>query len=138
MSGTFVSPTDERYPARRKPLFKRILNPTMVCYACYFLVASVTLTSFFLFVVRQHSIVDGTRVHMYTGAALRLLDSVFAAFVPLQYMIWPPSLPDRRELLEKDEYGVYRSKKKEWRKRDGGSQLKLWLQLAIIGLFDWL
>lgn len=77
-------------------------------------------------------------MHMYTGAALRLLDSILATLVPLQYMIWPPSLPERRELLMKDENGVYRSQKKEWRKRDGGSQLKFWLQIAIIGLCDWL
>lgn len=138
VSGTVVSPTDERYPARRKPLPQRILNPTMLCYAGYAFIASVVLSSFSLFVAHQHLIIDAKRMHMQTGAALRLLDSILAALVPLQYMIWPPSLPDRRELLIKDEYGVYRSAKKEWRKREGGSQLKLWLQIAIIGLYDWL
>lgn len=138
VSGTFVSPTDERYPARRKPLLDRMLNLTMICYAAFFVLTITVLFSFATFVAHQHLVLNVARSYMHTGAALRLLDIVLAALVPLRYMVFPPSLPDRRELLVKDEHGVYRSRKKHWTKRDGGSRVKLLLQITIIGLFDWL
>jgi hypothetical protein len=138
VSGTFVSPTDERYSARRKPLLHRMLNVTMISYAAFFLLATATLISFTTFVAHQHLVADTARSYMHTGAALRLLDVILAALVPLRYMVFPPSLPDRRELLVKDAHGVYRSRKKHWTKRDGGSRTKLLLQIAIIALFDWL
>jgi hypothetical protein len=116
VSGTFVSPTDERYPARRKPLSKRLLNPTMI----------------------RHLIVGAERAHMHTGAALILIELVLAAAVPVRYMMFPPSLPDRQVLLEKDVHGVNRTRKKGWTKRDGGSNVKLLLQVAVIVVFDWL
>jgi hypothetical protein len=74
VSGTFVSPTDERYPARRKPLAKRLLNLTMVCYMVYFFVTAVLLASLFTSVPSRHLVVGAKRVHMHTGAALRLVE----------------------------------------------------------------
>ena len=75
---------------------------------------------------------------MHTGATLILIELVLAAIVPIRYMTFPSSLPDRQELLEKDTDNVNRSRKKGWAKRDGGSSVKLLLQLAIIVAFDWL
>jgi hypothetical protein len=138
VSGTFASPTEERYPARRKPLLDRMLNPIVICYAIVFLLASLMLGSFATFIVYRHLVDNAARTYMHTGAALRLLDIVLATLVPLRYMVFPPSLPDRRELLVKGTDGVYRSRRKHWNKRDGGSNVKLLLQIAIIGLFDWL
>lgn len=110
----------------------------MVCYAAYFLLTGAALVSFAMFVARQHVMIRSARMYMHTGAALRLLDIILAALVPLRYMVFPPSLPDRQDLLVKDSHGVYRSQKKEWTRRDGGSNTKLLLQIAIIVLFDWL
>lgn len=138
VSGTFVSPTEERYASRRKPLLKRMLNLTMGCYAAYFVVTAALLAVLFTSVAYQHSIVGGKRVHMHTGAALRLIDLALASIVPVRYMIFPPSLPDRQALLEKDAHGVSRSQKKAWTRRDGGSKISLMLQLAVILVFDWL
>jgi hypothetical protein len=138
VSGTFVSPTDERYPARRKPLSKRLLNPTMICYMAYSFATAVILASFFTSVASRHLIVGAERAHMHTGAALILIELVLAAAVPVRYMMFPPSLPDRQVLLEKDVHGVNRTRKKGWTKRDGGSNVKLLLQVAVIVVFDWL
>lgn len=138
VSGTFVSPADERYAARRKPFLKRMLNTTMLGYTMYSLATAALLASLFTSVACQHLIVGAERVHMHTGAALRLLDLVLASVVPVRYMMFPPSLPDRQALLEKDAHGVNRSRKKGWARRDGGSKIGLMLQLAIIVVFDWL
>lgn len=138
VSGTFASPTEERYPNRRKPLLDRMSSPIMIGYAAVFLLASWTMLSFATSVAHQHLVVDGARGYMHTGAALRMLDVIFGVLVPLRYMISPPSLPNRRELLVEDEHGVLRSRKKAWTKRDGASKSKLLLQVAIIALFDWL
>ena len=83
-------------------------------------------------------IVGAKRVHVHTGAALILIELVLAAAVPVRYMMFPPSLPNRQALLERDAHGVNRSLKKGWTKRNGGSNVKLLLQVAVIVVFDWL
>lgn len=109
----------------------------MILYALYmvFVVASL---GFCIGAVSYSRVAGGARRFMYTGAALRLLDIVLGAYVPLRYMATPPDVPGRRELLEKDDGGVFRSRQKGWVRRDGGSAVKLPLQIAIILLFDWL
>ncbi|GAB7358914.1 hypothetical protein MBLNU230_g4134t1 [Neophaeotheca triangularis] len=140
ISGTFISPTEERYAARRKPLMTRMSSPVIIGYTCYFSVAAAALAVSIAFVAHRHFLVQTDRFHMYTGAALKLIDLVLAAAVPIRYMAFPPSIPERRGLLVKDAKGIYRSGKKEWRKRDGkaGFKLKLLLQVVVILLFDWL
>lgn len=138
VSGTFVSPTDERYPARRKPLSKRLPNFTMICYMAYSLVVATLLGSLFKSVASRHLAVVAKRQQVHTGAALMLIELVFAAIVPVRYMVFPPSLPDREALLERDADNVNRSRKKGWTKRDGGIGVKLLLQVAVIVVFDWL
>lgn len=137
VSGTFVSPVDERSPSKRKPLFERLSSVTMVLYALYVLFVAAVL-ALLAATVSYNRFVGGSGRFMYTGAALRLVDLLLSASVPLRYMASPPDAPDRRELLEKDDSGVFRSRKTSWMRRDGGSVVKLPLQVAIIPLFDWL
>lgn len=104
----------------------------------YFLVTTAILASLFMSVASRNLVVGAKRVHMHTGAALKLVELVLATIVPVRYMVFPPSLPDRQTLLEKDADNVSRSRKKGWTKRDGGFSIKLMLQLAVIVVFDWL
>jgi hypothetical protein len=115
-----------------------MLNLTMICYTVYSLATAAVLVSTFTFVASRHLVMGADKMHMHTGATLRLVDLILASIVPVRYMMFPPSLPGRQELLEKDEHGVNRSRKKGWTKRDGGSSIKLMLQLAVIVVFDWL
>jgi hypothetical protein len=110
----------------------------MLCYAAYSLATAALLATFFTSVAYQHSTLGAERVHMHTGAALRLVDLVLGSIVPVRYMMFPPSVPERQALLEKDTYGVNRSRKKGWTRRDGGSKISLMLHLAVIVVFDWL
>ena len=110
----------------------------MVCYMDYYVIRAAFLASILTFVASQHLTVGAKRVHVHTGATLMLIELVLAAIVPVRYMMFPPSLPDRQALLEKDADNVNRSRKKGWAKRDGGSSVKLLLQLAVIVVFDWL
>jgi hypothetical protein len=109
----------------------------MICYMAYSLVVAALMGSLFKSVASQHLVVEAKRRHMHTGATLMLIELVLAAIVPVRYMMFPPSLPDRQALLEKDADNVNRSRKKGWMKRDGGSGVKLLLQAAVIVVFDW-
>lgn len=112
-------------------------NLTMILYTFYFSAATAVLSSLLLYVAHQRMTLE-TSKYMYTGAALRLLDIVLAAYVPVRYMMFPPTVPERRELLKKDGTGILRAQKSGWTKRDGGSGIKLPLQIAIVLLFDWI
>jgi hypothetical protein len=110
----------------------------MICYMAYCSATAALLASSFTSVASRHLVGGAKRVHMHTGATLILMELVLAAAVPVRYMMFPPSLSDRQALLEKDADNVNRSRKKGWTKRDGGSNVKLLLQVAVIVVFDWL
>lgn len=44
----------------------------------------------------------------FPGALLKLLDCVAKAAVPVAYMLWPPTVEEREESMERDEKGVGR------------------------------
>ena len=104
----------------------------------YCFATAALLASSFTSVASRHLTGGARRAHMHTGATLTLMELVLAAAVPVRYMMFPPSLPERQALLEKDADNVNRSRKKGWTRRDGGSTVKLLLQVAVIVVFDWL
>lgn len=42
------------------------------------------------------------------GAFVKLIDVMWKATVPVHYMITPPTVPEREELVELDEWGIRR------------------------------
>jgi hypothetical protein len=73
-----------------------------------------------------------------TGAAVRLVECIFKVSVPLRYMAFPPSVAERRELMEKDSLGVYRPKGKY---RLKVSKRITWLDVAEVATMlalDWM
>jgi len=110
----------------------------MICYMAYSSATAILLAWLCKSVASRHLVVGAKRVHMHTEATLMLIELALAAAVPVRYMMFPPSLPERQALLEKDADNVNRSRKKGWTKREGGSGVKLLLQVAVIVLFDWL
>ncbi|KAF2166946.1 glycosyltransferase family 2 protein [Zasmidium cellare ATCC 36951] len=140
-TGTLKSPLDERSPSHRRPLLERLSNPLVLMHTLYFLFASLALMKTFAAMISsktQDSLPPNSYIH--TAAILRLVEIFCATATPVRYMLFPPSVRERREYLVKDERtGVYRSRRKTWVKREGG--VVSWRELVEVGVVfvgDWL
>ena len=140
VTGSFSSPVDERSVVHRRPLLERVLNPIILMYSVYVLLTATAIISWIGSVSngRFWSANASPDLYCYTALTLRMMDVVFSASVPVKYMISPPTTPARRELLEQDENGIYRARKKGWIRRDGGLSYKDALEVFVILTFDWL
>jgi hypothetical protein len=103
-TGTIQSAVDERHALRRKGLIGRLSSGSMVAYFAYTVGVLAALGS-----VGRNGIGMGRQC---TGAVVRLVECLYKVSVPLRYMAFPPSVPERRELMAKDASGVYRPKRK--------------------------
>ena len=112
----------------------------MIMHTVYLIVASTTLIVYVVSAVHHRAQPGGLgeRTYLFTGAVLRLIDIVWAAHVPVRYMMFPPTVPERRVLLEIDDKGLYHARNKGWKKRDGGFPYKLCVQVVITLLLDWI
>lgn len=72
-----------------------------------------------------------------TGALLRLLQCVYHFSIPVQYMLYPPTVPERRALIAPDEKGVNRPKSTQPKLSENGLLWPMLLDLLIIYLNDW-
>jgi membrane protein YdbS with pleckstrin-like domain len=121
VSGTFKAPLDERSPHTRKPLHQRILNPLIAMHTIYWLLTVLLLIRS---VHNQVFGIDNTAAPWTTGAVVALVQVVFAAFVPVRYMIWPPTVDSA--------HGKY------WARRD--APVLAWQDVAevfVIVALDW-
>lgn len=126
-SGSLKSELNERDISRRAPLHRRIITMLWGC-DCYFHVAYVcfALTAVSLSISRafQYTATNDRLVYLLTHAfwpPMLWLLCLTAYCVPIAYMLFPPTMPDREELLERDEKtGVARPKTywkgQRWRK----------------------
>jgi hypothetical protein len=80
--------------------------------------------------------VGGGSTYWQTGVVIRLVEVVFAAFVPVRYMIWPPVVGQPAgELAEGvSETGL---EKRVWIRRDGA--LVSWQDVVeiLVVTYDW-
>lgn len=77
----------------------------------------------------------------FPGAAVKLLDCVWKMAVPLRYMIWPPTVPEWKDLVADDGQGVKRPKK-EWGGRVAAGDAVFWIWMnacewLVICLCGW-
>ena len=100
-SGSIISSVNERSRLHRTPLPWRLLTPDIALYFFYFLYASIPL------LLRLHA----TPTFPFLGALFKLLEAACRTCVPLLYMLFPPTAPDRDDLLYVDKQGVRRPKK---------------------------
>ena len=66
---------------------------------------------------------------LFPGAMIKLLGCIWKVLVPVRYMMWPPTVPDRNELVEEDEMGVKRPRK-GWEKEVVGNGI-WWTSLSV-------
>ncbi|KAI4193239.1 MAG: hypothetical protein LQ350_008405 [Teloschistes chrysophthalmus] len=104
VSGTTSPPENERSHLSRAPRSKRLLTLPILCYILYalFLTTAITLRL-------RSPAPDTVSLLPLAGAVVKLVNCGFKALVPVRYMLFPPTVPERAELLkEKDESGVRR------------------------------
>ena len=100
-SGSILSTLNERSRAHRATLARRILNADMILHLAYILYALLPL------ILRLSETAHGSSFPL-PGVMIKVMDATWKATVPLRYMLRPPSVPERRELMAWDEKGVWR------------------------------
>ncbi|KAG4429426.1 hypothetical protein IFR05_015089 [Cadophora sp. M221] len=110
-TGGLKSELNERDPHRRAPLGRRlkvilfgnkVFMHLIYLLFCFAAVAKSTANG----VMSNKGSASGTLVYMLTHACwppMAWLIALNAAWAPIHYAIWPPSMPDREHLLARDE-----------------------------------
>lgn len=127
-SGSIISAVNERSHLHRTPLPWRLFTPDLALYFIYILYASIAL------ILRLHA----TPKFPFIGALFKLLEAAIKTCVPLQYMLFPPTAPDRDDLLYVDKEGVRRPKKNRKSRERKGWWLTWTDACECLVLFFWL
>ena len=109
-SGTVRAPMKERSLRERRPFLKRFLTSGTSIHLCYVVGAAIPLG----FRIREylHSGSSG-KFFPFSGAILKLAESIIMVSTPLWYMAFPPTVAERADLLETDENRVTRPKPRD-------------------------
>ncbi|KAH6662095.1 nucleotide-diphospho-sugar transferase [Halenospora varia] len=139
-SGSIKSELNERDPKLRAPLFTRLKVTLWDCnvylHLLYiiFVVTAVTYSTVIGITKSDgiHSLLIYLLTHAFWPPMLWLL-CVTACAEPIKYAIWPPTMPDREELLERDvKTGIARPKE-SWKKTRYG-KLTFWHETQYSGV----
>ena len=128
--GAITSAVNERSRRHRKRLPYRVFSPDMLMYTIYAIYASIPIV---LRLVAYTQYNDAARsLFPFPGAMIKLLTCIWKVLVPVRYMIWPPTVPDRNELVEDDGMGVKRPRN-DWEKDVVGNGI-WWTSLSACEL----
>ena len=135
-SGSIISKANQRSAIRRQPLPWRMLSADIILHAVYVLFASMPI------LLRVIWYLDSDRSRTFfplTGALLKLVQAIYHASVPVCYMLFPPTVPEREELLVKGHDGLRRPRIKVEHNLRPDNSLKWYdvLDIAIICFCDW-
>ena len=114
-----------------------MLNPLIFTHTIYFLLASLVIACAPLDRALSHWSGVSAMVPVPVGAMYRFFEVVCSSSVPMLYMLQPPTVPEREDLLSTDGRGIRRPKQKNWRERDVVVPWREVSELAIILLMDW-
>ena len=147
-TGCIVSPANERSRLYRKPLLHRLLSLDMFMHFAYIIYASTPplLRFFFLAYSRSGPSFGPLPSFPFAGPVVKLLSCIWMASLPLRYMIFPPTVPEREELMELDDEKVRRPKQKWGESRGDGDGFWsrtwpwpwTWMDGAELGFVSWL
>lgn len=142
-SGSIKSDINERDPATRAPLFRRL---KVVLWDCKFGMHLIYVLFVLTAVIRStvtgivsSSTLEDTLMYLLTHAfwpPMLWLVCITGCLTPIKYAIWPPNMPDREELLDRDpKTGVARPKA-HWKKARY-SKMTFWheFQYTFVTLF---
>lgn len=106
-TGSIAGHTNERSVRRRLPLIARMMNFDMAMRMCFITAGLATIVFSFLERSRLEAQMGPSPL---LGALFALLQLILGTAVPLVYMIFPPDVPEREDLMEVDEHGQRRPK----------------------------
>ena len=126
---------EERSPSRRVHLPWRLFHPCIAYNTVYIAYAIVCLLVRYRSLARKDRSGEScTLLFPLVGAISTQIQVVWKCLVPVKYMVWPPDMPERRSLLEKDEDGAWRPSDPAKRPRRPAIA---WLWVVIAGLALW-
>lgn len=142
-SGSQKNELNERDPVNRAGLWRRlrviVFGSGVYIHVIYilFCVAAVTASTARGIIINRNS-VQQTLLYMMTHACwppLLWLIALNAFWAPIHYAIWPPNMPDREDLLQRDPqtgiaYPKENSKKLEWEKSNVLHEMQYFLLTA--------
>ncbi|KAL4957884.1 nucleotide-diphospho-sugar transferase [Aspergillus filifer] len=153
-TGTVMSGANERSARFRKRTLDRFRSRTMLFYVVYVALSACSLGGFLF---RMVSWFRGTAVRgagggwggvhliqssFFTPTLVVLIECIAAMSVPLVYMAWPPTVPERGELLERREGMALRPRGESASRGGSGASVLMiaWVDLLQIGValvVDW-
>lgn len=130
-----MSEANERSLANRQHLPWRMMSVPILLHAAYLVFASTSLVLWVAFALRKGYHKQGLA---FTGAGVKLVELVWSAAAPVRYMLFPPTVSPREELLKKEDRGLNVPISPSWRKRSGRLPMSVAIEALIITVFDWM
>lgn len=144
-TGSISSDLNERYPALRAPLWARLRTILFGCHAwtllvyIVFLITAVALSTARAFMDGRMQDRSAVLLYLLTHAfwpPLLWSNCLFACWRPIKYAIWPPTMKDREELLDRDPDTLIarpkaEAKKVQWSKTSALSEVRYTLLTAL-------
>ncbi|KAL9071760.1 MAG: hypothetical protein Q9161_004024 [Pseudevernia consocians] len=116
--GAITSGANERSQLHRRPLRTRLFRADMMLYALYIVYACTPLLLRLSMYRKRRD--PSAILCPFPGAVVKLVGCVWKMAVPLRYMVWPPTVPEWKDLVADDGQGVKRPRK-EWDGRGAGN-----------------
>jgi hypothetical protein len=113
-----------------------MLDPLVAAHALYWLTATFLLVRHLYCKLLS---VDANAAYWHAGAVVRLVEVGFATFVPVRYMIWPPTIGQTDETLVGNSHESGGENRRYWMRREG--PVLAWQDIAeivVIIAYDWL
>lgn len=112
-----------------------MLDPLVAMHTLYWLAATVLLVRHLYYRFLSS---DGNADYGHTGAVVRLVEVVFAVFVPVRYMIWPPTNGQTGETPLENGDDSHGADQRYWIRRE--ASVLGWqdvVEIAVIVAYDW-
>lgn len=138
-TGSLTKGANERSATKRQGWLARVSAPNIIMhtiFAC--LLSTIAFQAVYLGLSQKLQAKDNFSSSLFTGAVLRAIEMVTSAGVPVLYMLFPPTVPERQELLKTDHDGINRPRAKGMRKRPWTLPVETVLQALVILCFDWI
>lgn len=134
VSGTFQAPLNEGSAHGCQSLIRRMLDPLIAIHTLYWLAATLLLVRH----LHRSLSFDNSTASWNTGAVVRLVEVVFATFVPVRYMLWPPTTGQTEESAVGTGGENTQAGHRYWMRREAA--LLVWqdvAELVVIICYDW-